>query len=249
MIFDQMTGALYADDGSFLKSVRCPLALRPDQLADSALDTPDRFCNACQKTILCIDEATDNEVRAALSDDESLCVFATPAVKNIVFLHPIGTTERNHDNLPVVRTMRSLEAMSDAVARGHKLVIGMVGEEHTFGDEKFCVYQHKTTGELWWSGDYRQGHPSSANPKSDLDEWELIRDWFFVRPDRPFPLAAYSVPRSMPIGARVFLEDLIEDISPPFWNQGNSHRLVSSVATWDGAAFDIRRSEMPMVVG
>lgn len=237
MIFDPMTRALYSDDGGFLKTVDCPLALRPEQLLQSTRDNPNRFCNACKKTIRCIDDLADSDVKSALSKDESQCVFSTSKAKNIVFLRPIGISKRNHAELPIVQTARSLEAMADWQTRGFRLVFKSTGEGSTFGAEKYVVYQHTLTGRLWWSGDYRNESPQPEIRGSDADEWKMIRDWFFVRPDRPFPLAAYVVPKDFQPGARVFLEDVIEDVLETVWNQGNAKRILSSPATWNGVDF------------
>lgn len=247
MIFDQMTGALYADDGVFLKTVHCPLALRSEQLVESSNGAPDRFCNSCQKTIRCIDDLAGSDVQAALSEDESLCVFSTPKARNIVFLRPTGATQNNDAGLLVVRTMRSLAAMVDAQARGFDLILESTNEDNEFGEDKYLVYQNKSTGALWWSGDYRNSRPTSDKPCSpDASEWTLIRKWFYARSDRPFPLAAYAVPKNLPIGSRVFLEDLIEDVLMRIWNQGNAKRVISSYAIWDGVKFEV---EKPMDMG
>lgn len=240
MIFDQMTGALYADDGAFLKTVHCPLALRPEQLLQSTNGDPSRFCNSCKKTVRCIDDLADSEVQTAVSDDESLCLFSTPTAKNVVFLQSIGTTQKNYKGLPVVQTMRSLEAMADAQARGFDLVFKSTSEDSAFGEDKYLVYQKKSTGELWWTGDFRTPRPAFEGlDGSNRDDWEMVRNWFFVRPDRPFPLAAYAIPKELHVGARIFLEDVIEDVLETVWNQGNSTRLISTAATWNGVDFDI----------
>ena len=44
MIFDPKVGALYGDDGVFIKKVSCPLALHPDQL--KMINDRERFCSA-----------------------------------------------------------------------------------------------------------------------------------------------------------------------------------------------------------
>jgi hypothetical protein len=239
MIFDQLTNALYADDGVFLKTVHCPRSIRAEQLARFSSDTPDRFCNYCKKTVRCIDDLTDKDVQSDLAKDESLCVFATPKAQNIVFLQPIGSKPEKRSGLPVVQTMRSLEAMADAQASGFNLVFKSTGNESAFGERKYLLYQHKSTGRLWWSGDYRDSIPPSENLNvSDTSDWVLVRDWFFVRPDRPFPIAAYAVPKDIKLGTRVYLEDLIEDVLQLIWNQGDSVRLVSTEATWNGVDFE-----------
>lgn len=44
MIYDHKNGALYSDDGEFLKSVHCPLALQAKDLVALADGSPDRHC-------------------------------------------------------------------------------------------------------------------------------------------------------------------------------------------------------------
>jgi hypothetical protein len=83
----------------------------------------------------------------------------------------------------------------------------------------------------------------------DISDWALIRDWFFARPDRPFPLAAYAVPKNLYIGTRVFLEDLIEDSFQAIWNQGNAQRRIKSPARWNGKDLIIDPPEEPMMTG
>ena len=239
MIFDPITRALYADDGSFLKTVDCPLALRPENLLKLLNDSPNRYCNTCKKTIYCLDGLTDNDVKLNIFEDDSKCVFSTQKGNNIVFLQPIGISRKNYHDLPTVQTARSLEIMADMQANGHKLIFKNVGEASNFGSKKYVVYQHKLTGKIWWSGDYRNEYPYNLIDKTEAGEWQIIRDWFFVRPDQPFPLAAYIIPKSIIPGARVFLEDVIEDILEISWNQGNAERIVSSAATWTGVDFVI----------
>lgn len=77
-----------------------------------------------------------------------------------------------------------------------------------------------------------------------------MADWFYHRPDRPFPLAAYLVPPGLLPGQRILLEDLIEDIGMSYWNQGDSDRLLSCVATWNGDEFELEvPPDLPMMVG
>ena len=79
------------------------------------------------------------------------------------------------------------------------------------------------------------------------DEWKLISDFVYARADRPFPLAAYLVPKDLQPGTSVFVEDVIGDISVAFWNQGNARRLVSSVATWDGTEIVLREQNDDLI--
>jgi len=249
MIFDQMTGALYSSDGSFVKTVRCPLALRAEQLEQPKHGSPDRYCNWCNKTIIGIDELSEEDILKNIESDKSFCIFATSRAKNIIFLQSIGRNKNNYSNLPIIKTVRSLEGMVDSLERGYLLVFKNISETIKHGEEKYIVYQNQLTGKLWWSGDYRVEHPTYNNEKSNMNDWKLIRDWFFVRSDRPFPLAAYAIPPDLCVGAKVFLEDLIEDLFEEFWNQGNALRRVSSPATWNGKDLKVDPPDDFMMMG
>lgn len=232
MIFEPRSGALYADDGEFLKTVYCPMALRVKDLAELPGSKTDRYCNTCETTIKCIDEWTDSDMREALQRTPNVCVFATAAAKNIVILRGAGVREPNAKKRPVIRTARSIQAMQDASRRGYSLVIKQASAPGKFGD-KYRVLRHKETGEIWFSGDYRSEFPDAMSAK----DWQVVADWFFHQPETPFPLAAYMLPPDVEDYDMVYLEDVIEEVSAEHSNQGNSQRLISSTALWTGRDF------------
>lgn len=244
MIFDPKISALYGDDGSFIKTVHCPMALRVNDLQALDDSSPDRLCHSCGTTVRCIDKMSEAAVREAVTNDENVCVFATAKAKHVVFLQPIGRPSYTAEQLPRIQTVRTLAGMADAFARGMRLIIKYSPVPNEIG-VKYKVFQHNVTGEVWWSGDYRSEWPDG--PEAD---WTLIADWFYHRPDWPFPLAAYQVPPGLRPGQRVLLEDLIEDVGMSYWNQGNSDRLLSCVATWNGDEFELEvPQDLPMMVG
>lgn len=233
MIYDPMSGALYSDNGEFLKTVRCPLALKPHQLEFLGYDTDDKYCQHCKRSITCLDNLSDQEVRSSLLQDPTLCVFATKFAKNITFLSSTPRSPSNFFDLPIIITLRNLPAMKSAQQKGFRLIFRDTGEDTSNGEEKYILYQNKHTGALWWSSDYRRSAPEPEALHAEND-WGIVRDWFFARSDRQFPLAAYAIPKNIAAGERVFIEDLIEDSFSETWNQGNSERRKSSGATWTG---------------
>ena len=241
MIYDQATETLYGDDGAFIRKVHCPLALRPSDLEPTT--SSNRACSACNKTILNINEMTDAEVRAAGHSNPQLCVFATEAAKNIVFLEPWGISKKNWNNRPVIQTLRSLAAMEAAQKLGFRLEFQTVGEPHQFGEDKFIVYQHTETHALWSAVDYR-----TQLPKAE-DGWILVKDWFFSRRDRPFPLAAYAIPKDLKKGTNVFVPDVIGDQLYARWNQNHAERLISAEACWTGDNLRIEEPTIAPIVG
>ena len=123
MIFDPRISALYGDDGSFIKTVHCPMALRVHDLQAFDESSPDRSCNSCGTTVRCIDEMSEAAVREAVADDGNICVFATARARHVVFLQPIGRPAFTGEQLPRIQTTRTLEGMADAFAHGMRVVI------------------------------------------------------------------------------------------------------------------------------
>lgn len=228
MIYDPMSGALYGDDGAFLKAVYCPMTIRLDELRELAPDSADRKCLSCGDTVYSLDNLSEADAKQLIKAKPDACVFATKAAKNVVVLHRSPLNPPVPDGHVRIKTARNLETMSDAQRRGFTLVFKDTGVKNEFGEVKFMLWQNVATGQLEWSGDFRGG------PAGDRGEWKVIRKFTNVRTDRPFPLAAYLIPPGLPAGARVFIEDLIQDIPVEFWNQGNASRLMSSEGTWNG---------------
>lgn len=232
MIFDPMTNALYGSNGNLIKTMNCPIALRLSDLEQQSNDSPDRYCHVCKETVVGINDLSDAEVWEKVKANPDICLFATSDAKNVIFLKPIGVGAKNTTCLPVIKTARSLGAMDDAQKRGWKLLFRDTGIENEFGSMKVILYQNDETGKLWWSGDFRCGRP---DPKTEAGNWRLVRHFFFIRPDRPSPLAAYLIPPDISAGTEVYIEDLIEDRTMVMWNQGDAERRVHETAIWDGS--------------
>lgn len=241
MIFEPRTGALYADDGEFLKTVYCPMALQVKDLTKLPLKSPDRHCHDCKKTIRCVDEMTDADIRAELMREDDVCVFATAQAKHIVILKPIGLEIENDSDARAIRTVRSYEAMQDAVARGFRLQFKPVEIDDEIG-VSISLYRHRATGAvhlrslqfrpLPFAEDFGRG--------GSMDDWEFIGS-AKCRPDAAFPFAAYLIPPDLKRGERVFVEDLIEDVGERTAGT-RTDRLLSSFAKWDGQELCLERS-------
>lgn len=234
MIFDITTSALYADDGTFLHTVHCPMALTPEQLAAIYPGSGDRYCDQCHRRVHRLDDLTDGQAKALFSDDPRACIFSSGRARHVVFLRHREQRDGNARGLPVIRTARHLPMMQAAARQGFRLLLREAAPAPTSGDFKCIVYQHRDSGELWWSGDRRNSHPLDYPLSPDEDEWELVKDWFFARADQPFPLAAYLIPKDLPDLSEVFVEDVIEDWRENSWNQGNSRRVHATPAFWSG---------------
>ncbi|WP_395742173.1 hypothetical protein [Prosthecobacter sp.] len=137
-----------------------------------------------------------------------------------------GSTD-NPDNLRVIKTARTEEAINEGARAGFRPLLMRV-EPSAEIRSKFCVWQNSLTREIQVVGDYRGG------PRDD-GKWDKVLDWTDYYPHTfPQPFAAYLIPPDIRRGEKVFVEDLIEDFVGMSWNQGDNYRLPSSIAMWDG---------------
>lgn len=253
MIFNPKTQQLFTGDGTFLKRVHCPHALTPEQLVAIHGTVEGRHCKVCRSTVRRLDEMTDEQVAAMLKQSPDTCVFATPAARNIVFLREYPLQPWLDDSIPLIRTLRSLQAIMAAQDQGAQVLIRKTGTPPLQGEYQYKVYQHVVTGKIWYAADQRQGGPLPyeefclANEDKTPDEWEKahelyeqacaqwqpIMSWFAARADQVFPLAGYVIPPGLAEGTEVWIEDVAEDIFDAYWNQGPSKRRVSSQAVWE----------------
>jgi hypothetical protein len=142
---------------------------------------------------------------------------------------------RNSQTLRVIKTARDKNSINRAAKNGLKPLIKRV-EPFDKIRSKYSIVQNKKTGEIEIVGDYRGGIHSDNN-----GEFITVIDWTFYYPHSfKSPFAAYLIPKDIVIGERVFIEDLIEDYIGARWNQGDTYRLESCEAIWNGTDLEIQ---------
>lgn len=176
----------------------------------------------------------------------------------------IWTKTENTNNLRVIKTARDQESINESAKKGFWPLIKAVRPSKDIYS-KVCVLQNSITGEISTKGDFRSfrtkkrfnnstpGDKTNGinnlndwlNAFDDEEEeespWKEVTGWIHYYPN-PFanPYAAYLIPSDIQIGERVFLEDLIEDYIGARWNQGDTYRLPSCEAIWNGKDFNIQ---------
>ena len=139
--------------------------------------------------------------------------------------------ERNPNGLRVIRTGRTEDAINEAARAGLWPLVKRVQPSPEIRS-KFAVVQDVVTGEIDVLGDFRMG--------PDPQKSKMVIGFTFYYPHHfECPYAAYLLPADLAIGEKVFLEDLIEDRVGGRWNQGDTFRLESAEATWNGSDFEI----------
>lgn len=142
---------------------------------------------------------------------------------------------KNSNELRVIKTARDKNSINNAAKNGFRPLIKKVEPSDKIRS-KYSVIQNKTTGEIEIIGDYRTGF--SMDKES---EFETVIDWTYYYPHKfNSPFAAYLIPKDIKIGERVFIEDLIEDYIGASWNQGDTYRLESCEAIWNGIDLEIQ---------
>jgi hypothetical protein len=138
--------------------------------------------------------------------------------------------ERNPNDLRVIKTGRSPQAINAAVDAGYEPLIKPV-ERNPEVSESVAVLQNVKTGKIRLCGDCRD------LPRDDERVVLPFTDYYpyFFN----YPFAAYLLPRDLYPGTRVWLDDLIEEIVAVWGNQGYFPRLKWAEATWNGKDFDI----------
>lgn len=143
-------------------------------------------------------------------------------------------TNKNSHGLRVIKTARDIDSINKAAKSGLKPLIKKVEPSDKIRS-KYSVVQNKKTGEIKIVGDFRGRYYSNDN------DYETVIDWTFYYPHSfKSPFAAYLIPKDIKTGERVFVEDLIEDYIGASWNQGDTYRLESCEAIWNGTDLEIQ---------
>ncbi|KAF0128496.1 MAG: hypothetical protein FD155_3238 [Bacteroidetes bacterium] len=142
---------------------------------------------------------------------------------------------KNSNELRVIKTARDKDSINKAAKNGYRPLIKKIEPSDKIRS-KYSVIQNKKTGEIEIIGDYRMGFTMD---KESL--FETVIDWTYYYPHTfNSPFAAYLIPKDIKIGERVFIEDLIEDYIGASWNQGDTYRLESCEAVWNGTDLEIQ---------
>lgn len=155
---------------------------------------------------------------------------------------------KNAEELRVIKTARDEESINKAAKNGFTPLIKKVKRSDKIRS-KYAVVQNTNTGEIEIIGDYRSKLYERNHLPSRLsrifphikNDFEIVIDWTFYYPHNfTSPFAAYLIPKDIKKGERVLLEDLIEDYVGGSWNQGDTYRLESCEAIWNGKDLKIQ---------
>lgn len=136
----------------------------------------------------------------------------------------------NPSGLRIIKTARSEESINLAASNGYWPLVKPVVRSPKI-KSKYSVLQDSYTGQINVINDFRSG-----KIKADGDQWITAIPFTFHYPHQfESPYAAYLIPPDLEEGEHVWIEDLIEDLVSGKWNQGDTYRLPSCEAIWNGS--------------
>jgi hypothetical protein len=236
-IYDEKTSSLYAPDGTLLKKVYCPKAIRWNQLIVNDKEDRWRKCSRCKESILNLDVLETDFVLKVLQDEfSSACIHASSNSKNVIFLKdmdaiPEPSCPASDEEELIIYTARTIEDINRAVGMGYWPDVRLVNYNAVKIQTKISIGQNTESGQIDTSGDYRRrfGRLSFNSFEKTNDDnsnkWEEVIPFTGYYPHfQSVPVAAYLIPNGVENNANVVVLDPIEDIVGGRWNQGATFR-------------------------
>lgn len=141
--------------------------------------------------------------------------------------HVLPDPKRSPGARRVIQTARTKDEINAAARSGLRPLVLPVQPDKQISSW-VAVYQDPETGEIQTTGDHRY-RPSGTR----------VVEVRYYPHSFSSPYAAYLVPKDLPKGEEVWLEDLIEDVVGVWGNQGHTYRLASAPARWTGTGFEV----------
>ena len=253
MQFNPITNELFNDKGAFLKKMNCPIGMNWESLNNDAENYQNKYCQQCHKTVTDTSFLNDKKLTLLVNKNPKVCLKVSLSQSNLIitmkkninlvkfFLEKKNAllkyfTEKK-SNLKVIHTGRDIETINKAAIKGYYPLVKKIEQSELIAS-KYAVFQHKTTGKIFLSSDFR-------THSTDTLFYQKVIDYTFYYPYQfPSPYAAYLIPKDIQFGEHVLLADLIEDYIGSRWNQGDTYRLKSCEAVWNGIDFEIKYDPM-----
>ncbi len=148
-----------------------------------------------------------------------------------------GHQQNAPEGLRIIKTARGQVAINEAAEEGWFPLVKKVEPSPELRNKYIC-FQHLKRGQVELIHDFRDMPPA--------DYQLLFYGEYYPNPQEHY-IAAYLLPKNLKKGEGVWLEEVIGDIVATSWNQGNTYRLESAAAVWNGRDFDIEAPEEPTI--
>ena len=224
-VYDEKTSILYAPDGTFLKKLFCPKAKQWNQLLIELNETRWRGCKQCKEKVFDLDRLSEDAALNLLrNQDNKACIHVSEKSENVIFLRDGSAVRALNDitNKPIkIQTVYGKSDIARGYAMGYWPDVRIIRSDPKM-NTKITVGQNPETGEVDYSHDYRGTFRNLGSREDSInDGFEELHPFVSYYPyHKPMPLAAYLVPKGLPNGTCIVVDDPIENILGTTWNQG-----------------------------
>lgn len=224
-IYDEKSSSLYAPDGTFLKRLFCPKAKQWNQLVIESGETRWRGCQQCKEKVFDLDSVSvQTATDSFLNQWSKTCVHVSDRSGNVIFLKDTNAVRpvKDASEDPVrIQTVYGKEDIARGYAMGYWPDVRIIRPDPKM-NSKISVGQHPVTGEVDYSHDYRTSFRNFGDDEcSRNDGFKEVHPFVSYYPyHRALPVAAYLIPKELPSGTRVVVDDPIENVLGSTWNQG-----------------------------
>lgn len=222
-VYDEKTSNLYAPDGSFVKRLFCPKAKKWNQLIVDPGEERWRGCPECKEKVYDLDSiSVDGALKLFRNEYSKACVHISERSESVIFLRDESAVVPVTDAIGEPLKIQTVYGKAD-IARGYAMGywpdVRLIRPDPKM-NSKISVGQNSETGEVHYSHDYRTSFRTyDDEPRTDGVK-ELYPYISYYPYHRSEPVAAYLVPKGLPNGTRVVVDDPIENILGTTWNQG-----------------------------
>jgi len=254
-VYDEKTSSLFAPDGSFVKRLFCPKAKKWNQLIVEPGETRWRGCKECKQNVLDLDSlGVDASLDLLRQRYVKPCVFVSEHSESVIFLKDHNAvrsvTDVSGDPLKI-QTVYGKADIDRGYAMGYWPDVRLIRPDPKM-NSKISVGQNEETGEVHYSNDYRRSFRTYEGDEPRTDGVKELYPFFSYYPyHRSEPVAAYLVPKGLPNGTRVVVNDPIENVLGMSWNQGGGfkHDNVPGFIDNNKVVLELDKAKVYQVVG
>lgn len=229
-VYDEKTSALYGPDGTFLKRCYCPKAKHWNQLLISPGETRWRKCDECKEKVVDLDNVSYQQaVQLFKSNWHRTCVHVSENQENVIFLKDESAivSLKSVVGDPIsIQTVRGKADILRGYAMGYWPDVRVIKADPRMNN-KISIGQNPDTGEVAFTHDLRVTFGDSEDDDAEF-YGKGFREIFPFISYYPYhervPVGAYLVPKGLPDGTRIVVDDPIENIAGRIWNQGGGNK-------------------------
>jgi len=230
--------SLYGPDGTFLKQAYCPKAAGWNQVIVNNPEERNQGCYFCFGRITNLDTTPVDEAVQALKNDQYGCVCGTEkSIRVLIDKNKPKTKCEIADGVVKIQTVRGQLSINRAAAIGFWPEVHIVHFIKYERIREIDVLQNKENGFVF----VEDGPRSEYKIEQELGFDLIISGALFYGDNPQESAAAYLIPKNLPAGTRVLIEDPIADEF--YVKNGFNFNVNKLKGVWDGVKLIFRHQD------